>query len=510
MSDRAPEKSKSPHEPPADGGDAGDGRPTKAATPAESSSLAQEAAPESEQEAETADSAEGASPAAGDEGDSVAPGADRPELGPPPNGVLRSVYYTLWFVLVPFVAVALLVWGLTPPSGEAESGPLAPLQAAVRSQPVPISIVLFVMIATAFLLVGHRLPLAAHAHPPLPEGVSPDFRAAFGRARALVDEARLLRARHGSKVSGRARQAARAATHALEAAMTQKPFDPERFERTVGKLEDVLDGRFSAFRKGEVREYIESIGFAILVALGLRAVVVEAFKIPSGSMIPTLQVGDHIFVNKFIYGPAIPFTSARFWKNLPPKRGDVMVFAYPEDPEKDFIKRVIGLPGDRVEARNGHPVINGWEVPSCLVGTYEYDDFEPIRMRRSGQLFVEYLGTEAFLTLYNKQGDIPGKVEGPYSVLPNQVFVMGDNRHNSHDSRAWFNGQGGGVPFENIRGKALFVWLSLGNSMDWGRLGTPVMGRPRLPADMKHLDGAMEKCLRERPAGTNPPAATPG
>jgi signal peptidase I len=112
--------------------------------------------------------------------------------------------------------------------------------------------------------------------------------------------------------------------------------------------------------------------------------------------------------------------------------------------------------------------------------------------------------------LYNKQGDIPGKVEGPYSVLPNQVFVMGDNRHNSHDSRAWFNGQGGGVPFENIRGKALFVWLSLGNSMDWGRLGTPVMGRPRLPADMKHLDGAMEKCLRERPAVTSPPAATNG
>ena len=112
-------------------------------------------------------------------------------------------------------------------------------------------------------------------------------------------------------------------------------------------------------------------------AMALRAFVVEAFKIPSGSMIPTLQVGDHIFVNKFTYGPAIPWTHKRVWNGMPPSRGDVMVFAFPEHPEQDFIKRVIAVPGDRLEARGGHPIINGWEVPSCRVGPYNYLEGEP-------------------------------------------------------------------------------------------------------------------------------------
>lgn len=250
---------------------------------------------------------------------------------------------------------------------------------------------------------------------------------------------------------------------------------------------------------------------AVLPAIvGLRACVFEAFKIPSGSMTPTLQVGDHIFVNKFIYGPAIPFTRVRLWDNLPPKRGDVMLFAYPEDPQKDFIKRVVGLPGDRVEVRDGHPVINGWKVPNCLVGTFEItEDVASSGPRRSGELFVEYLGNEAFLTFYDASvaAAFSGRTEGPFTVLPNQAFVLGDNRHNSHDSRTWFNGQGGGVPFANIRGKAFLVWMTLRKET---RFGTLVMGRPRLPDDMKHLDGAMEKCLRERPAVTEPPPATNG
>jgi signal peptidase I len=234
-------------------------------------------------------------------------------------------------------------------------------------------------------------------------------------------------------------------------------------------------------------------------------------------MIPTLMVGDHIFVNKFSYGPAVPYTKSRVWTSMPPHRGDVMVFAFPEHPEQDFIKRVIALPGDKLEARHGHPIINGWEVPSCRVGTWSYSDYDSPISRHEGDLYVEYLGDESYLTFYDTASGALD-YQGPFNVKANEacgdrqadhacgVWVMGDNRNNSHDSRMWFGGQGGGVPFENIRGRALFVWLSVSDSgMDWSREGAPVMGRPRLPPTAKGLESQLDTCLRTRPAVTNPP-----
>jgi len=229
-------------------------------------------------------------------------------------------------------------------------------------------------------------------------------------------------------------------------------------------------------------------------------------------MIPTLQVGDHIFVNKFTYGPAVPWTHSRLWSRMPPERGDVMVFAFPEHPEQDFIKRVIALPGDKLEAREGHPWINGWEIPHCLVGSYSYQDIDTPTGRHEGDLFVEFLEDEAYLTLYDKTTMGSPGYQGPFLVKPGEVWVMGDNRNNSHDSRMWWGGQGGGVPYENIRGRALFVWLSVSeNGIDWSRLGAPVMGRPRLPASNRGLEGGLTKCLRERPplSKTQPPRARP-
>src|SRR6204780_3861567 len=126
--------------------------------------------------------------------------------------------------------------------------------------------------------------------------------------------------------------------------MEQAPFDQEAFMNALARADGEVDVRLGRWRKSEVREYLEAILMAVAVAFALRAFVIEAFKIPSGSMIPTLMVGDHIFVNKFSYGPAIPYTHARVWTNMPPHRGDVMVFAYPENMEQDFIKRVIALP----------------------------------------------------------------------------------------------------------------------------------------------------------------------
>ncbi|HEY8072581.1 MAG TPA: signal peptidase I, partial [Labilithrix sp.] len=174
----------------------------------------------------------------------------------------------------------------------------------------------------------------------------------------------------------------------------------------------------------------------VFVALLLRIFVIEAFKIPSGSMMPTLMVGDHIFVDKAVF------------RHRPAARGETMVFKYPEHPEQDFVKRVIGVGGDRIEVRGGHPVVNGREVPSCYAGKWSYSEqVDWGGMKHEGDLFVELLGDVAYLTFYDASG-LSSDFQGPWTVEPGHVFVMGDNRNNAHDSRMWFGGQGGTVPPE--------------------------------------------------------------
>jgi signal peptidase I len=291
----------------------------------------------------------------------------------------------------------------------------------------------------------------------------------------------------------------------LRDAMDAEPFDADAFDDAFEKASALVARHVGRWRKGELREYAESIVIAVGVALLLRAFVVEAFKIPSGSMLPTLQIQDHIFVNKFAYGPNIPFTQTRIFERLPPKRGDVMVFQYPEKPEDDFIKRVIALGGDTLVVDGGHPIINGWPVPSCRVGRYEFRESNSSQPTR-GDLFVEFLGEYSYLTLY-EEGHFEGR-QGPYLVQPGEVWVLGDNRNNSSDSRAWYNQRGGGVPFPLIKGRALFVWLSFGRdgNVTWDRLLHNVMGTPTLPEGTRpELVEGVKKCLAERPAETMPP-----
>lgn len=266
----------------------------------------------------------------------------------------------------------------------------------------------------------------------------------------------------------------------------------------------------------------------MLFAVVLRTGMIEAFKTPSGSMMPTLMIGDHIFISKLAYGPLLPESDQRLFSRLPPARGDVMVFKFPENKQQDFIKRTIALPGDTLEVINGRPILNGWLVPHCYVGKFGRDD---------ARLYVEFLEDKSYLTLYSvdsmhamgpdeptcKSQDecelgqtcragICGHHQGPFKVKDNEVWVMGDNRNNSHDSRSWRAGLGAGVPFENIKGRATFVWISFtpGGGIASDRLFVNVMGVPTIPGNPDpSLTTALEKCLRERPARekTTPPSA---
>jgi signal peptidase I len=427
--------------------------------------------------------------------------------------LLRYVYWFVWFGLSPIILASLAIWILTPPGGLEQPGLLPWVQSLVRSQPVPVGIVLFTVFEVALWAARNQLPLASHAHPPLRSDLPSHARGPFERARGLLDEAEMILAKHEKAIERdltvKERERLKQNLAELRKKMEREPFDEEAFMEALTRADGDVDVRLGRWRKSEVREYVEAIVMAVAVAFALRAFVIEAFKIPSGSMIPTLMVGDHIFVNKFSYGPAIPYTHSRVWTSMPPKRGDVIVFAFPEHPEQDFIKRVIAIGGDKLEAKNGHPIINGWEVPSCPLGPWTYNDYDSPIARHEGDLYVEFLGDESYLTFYDHASGFFPESQGPFYAKKGEVWVMGDNRNNSHDSRMWFGGQGGGVPFENIRGRALFVWLSVSDAgVDWSREGAPVMGRPRLPPAVKGaLEPQLERCLKARPSVTTPPPA---
>jgi signal peptidase I len=195
--------------------------------------------------------------------------------------------------------------------------------------------------------------------------------------------------------------------------------------------------------KSAFREYAEAILIALLLALFIRTFVIQAFKIPSGSMEPTLAIGDHILVSKFIYGVKIPFTSIHLFPLEQPKREDVIVFIYPVEPDKDFIKRVIGVPGDTVQIINKKLYINGVEAKDPHA-VYKEDTLFPSEMQKRDNF-------------------------GPIRVPAGNFFVMGDNRDRSLDSRFW-----GFVPFKDVLGKAFIIYWSWDREnfqVRWGRIG---------------------------------------
>ena len=236
---------------------------------------------------------------------------------------------------------------------------------------------------------------------------------------------------------------------------------------------DVTDARRKLLMQPWWLDWTAGLFPVILAVFLLRSFLFEPFKIPSGSMIPTLLVGDLILVNKYHYGIRLPVINKKIIPLNEPQRGDVVVFRYPVDPRVDYIKRVVGVPGDEVAYINKRLTINGQPVP-----VQPLPDFYDEDSRRYAQHFSEKLGNVEHQILNDKDRPafIPGSHDFPYSdqcsytaegvtckVPAGHYFMMGDNRDNSQDSRYW-----GFVPDENIVGRAFFVWMNFGNL---GRIG---------------------------------------
>lgn len=204
-------------------------------------------------------------------------------------------------------------------------------------------------------------------------------------------------------------------------------------------------------KKSTLREYTEAIVIALVLALFIRTFIVQAFKIPSGSMLPTLQIGDHLLVNKFIYGVKMPFSGTVIIPVRKPKANDIVVFKFPKNPKLDYIKRVIAVAGDTVEVRNKHIYING-------------------------QPFKDEHGVFSDAKIHPANVD-PRDNFGPVTVPDGKIFTMGDNRDNSYDGRFW-----GFVDLKAVRGKAFILYWSWDvqkplfsldrfTSIRWGRIG---------------------------------------
>jgi len=244
----------------------------------------------------------------------------------------------------------------------------------------------------------------------------------------------------------------------------------DKINQLANKLDALTEKHLDAYRKPPWRESLESVTVAIAVALLLRSFVVEAFKIPSGSMIPTLAIGDQIFVNKYIYGMRVPFTSVRMVDFSVPKRGEVIVFICPQPPNDDYIKRVIGVPGDEISVTDGTVFINGEPVPHRATGRMSFNDRDQNgRWNTFDALtFEETLGEHTYTVLQEPRAFGHQESFGPVIVPKGKLFMMGDNRDHSYDSRSW-----GFVPLSNVLGRSLFVWWSWGrDGLDTGRLST--------------------------------------
>jgi signal peptidase I len=292
------------------------------------------------------------------------------------------------------------------------------------------------------------------------------LRALRSEARELLDEVARIHKRVPGKISAEA--SVRLAEQAMQVESAIVSGEVPRLEQETRAFDALATQLLGVWRKQDTWEVISGFAKAFAVAVVIRVFIIEPYRIPSGSMLPTLEIGDQVFINKYIYGVRLPYTNyVPFQIVRAPARGDVIVFNNPVQTDVDFIKRVVGVPGDTVELVEGEVRINGVPQERTLVDAdlIVYNKHDTLGwFPEQRRLYEENLSGKRHAVLQDAPTARTAH-EGPYVVPEGQVFVMGDNRENSSDSRYGL-GTGMGVafvPYGHIKGKAMVIWMALGH-----------------------------------------------